>query len=200
MDAVCSQKVGGGRGRLRHMQGIVPSIAIRYGLTVLDVTVNTRGDRPVRSFVERRVRSVDRSHQDPTRGLGVRRPRGRSGQWAVGLGRTVRQGAGMGLHGGHAGADGGRARARDGPAVARAAPRGAVHQLLLDVDRRIAEAWGATIARGRKAGVTVGVWDALFASTAEVQALTVVTRNVQDFVRLELGRNTAGDHKPWAGH
>lgn len=57
---------------------------------------------------------------------------------------------------------------------------------IFDVDGRIAEAWGVVMARGRKAGTTIGVWDALFAATAEVHGLTLVTRNVQDFVKLDV--------------
>lgn len=55
---------------------------------------------------------------------------------------------------------------------------------ILDIDRRIAEAWGVVMARGKKAGVSVSVWDAFFAATAEVHDLTLVTRNVQDFQKL----------------
>lgn len=55
---------------------------------------------------------------------------------------------------------------------------------IFDIDRTIAETWGVVMARGRKAGTTIGVWDALFAATAEVHRLTLVTRNVDDFVNL----------------
>jgi predicted nucleic acid-binding protein len=55
---------------------------------------------------------------------------------------------------------------------------------VLDVDGRIAESWGTVLARGHKAGVNIGVFDALFAATAEAHGLTVVTRNVADFVEL----------------
>ena len=55
---------------------------------------------------------------------------------------------------------------------------------IFNVDGRIADTWGIVMARGRKAGITIGVWDALFAATAEVHGLTLVTRNVQDFVKL----------------
>jgi len=52
---------------------------------------------------------------------------------------------------------------------------------ILDVDRRIAEAWGVIMARGQKAGVVMGSMDAFFAATAQTRGLTLVTRNVRDF-------------------
>lgn len=55
---------------------------------------------------------------------------------------------------------------------------------LLDIDRRVAEAWGVIMARGQAAGVSVSVFDAFFAATAEVHGLMLVTRNVQDFLKL----------------
>ena len=55
---------------------------------------------------------------------------------------------------------------------------------ILDIDGRIAEAWGILMARGQKAGVNVGTLDAFFAATAEVHGLTLVTRNVRDFLKL----------------
>ncbi|HVT19437.1 MAG TPA: PIN domain-containing protein [Thermoanaerobaculia bacterium] len=55
---------------------------------------------------------------------------------------------------------------------------------ILDIDRRIAEAWGIVMARGQRAGQHVGVFDAFFAATAEVHRLTLVTRNVGDFLKL----------------
>lgn len=55
---------------------------------------------------------------------------------------------------------------------------------VLDINGRIAEAWGTIMARGRKAGLNVSVLDACFAATAEIHRLTLVTRNVQDFLKL----------------
>jgi toxin FitB len=55
---------------------------------------------------------------------------------------------------------------------------------ILDIDRRIAEAWGIVMAQGQRAGMNVHVLDAFFAATAEVHSLTLVTRNVQHFVKL----------------
>lgn len=55
---------------------------------------------------------------------------------------------------------------------------------ILDIDRRTAEAWGILMARGQKAGLNMHVMDAFFAATAEVHGLTLVTRNVQHFLKL----------------
>jgi toxin FitB len=55
---------------------------------------------------------------------------------------------------------------------------------LLDIDGQIADTWGVVMARGKKAGLNVGAFDALFAATAEVHKLTLVTRNVSDFLKL----------------
>ncbi len=55
---------------------------------------------------------------------------------------------------------------------------------ILPIDRRIAETWGVLMARGRRAGVTLGSIDAFFAATAEAHGLTLVTRNIKDFASL----------------
>ena len=55
---------------------------------------------------------------------------------------------------------------------------------ILQIDSRIADSWGVVMARGQKAGVNVGTLDAFFAATAEVHGLTLVTRNVRDFLKL----------------
>lgn len=55
---------------------------------------------------------------------------------------------------------------------------------ILDIDRRIAEAWGSVVVRGQAAGMNVSVLDAFFAATAEVHRLTLVTRNVEHFLKL----------------
>jgi predicted nucleic acid-binding protein len=57
---------------------------------------------------------------------------------------------------------------------------------VLDIDSRIADAWGIVMARGQRTGASVGVMDAFFAATAEVHRLTLVTRNVQHFVKLDI--------------
>jgi predicted nucleic acid-binding protein len=55
------------------------------------------------------------------------------------------------------------------------------HGRVLDVDMRVADAWGRIVARGQRAGHRLGSMDAFFAATADVHQLTLVTRNVQDF-------------------
>jgi predicted nucleic acid-binding protein len=57
---------------------------------------------------------------------------------------------------------------------------------ILEVDRRVAEAWGVLMAHGHKAGLNLGSLDAFFAATANVHRLTLVTRNVQHFNKLGL--------------
>jgi toxin FitB len=57
---------------------------------------------------------------------------------------------------------------------------------VLDIDRRVAETWGMVMARGQKAGMVVSVLDAFFAATAEVHKLTLVTRNIQHFLKLDV--------------
>ena len=52
---------------------------------------------------------------------------------------------------------------------------------VLIIEAAIADAWGRIVNRCSAAGKPIGVMDAFFASTAEVHALTLVTRNVSDF-------------------
>lgn len=52
---------------------------------------------------------------------------------------------------------------------------------ILTIDQPVAETWGAVMARGQKAGLTLGSMDAFFAATAQAHGLTLVTRNVSDF-------------------
>ena len=52
---------------------------------------------------------------------------------------------------------------------------------LLGIDAAVAEAWGAIVARRDRSGRPIGVMDAFVAATAEVYALTLVTRNAPDF-------------------
>jgi predicted nucleic acid-binding protein len=65
---------------------------------------------------------------------------------------------------------------------------------ILDIDSRIAEAWGVVTARGHKAGLNLGSMDAFFAATAVVHRLTLVTRNVQHFEALDISL-----FNPWEG-
>jgi predicted nucleic acid-binding protein len=57
---------------------------------------------------------------------------------------------------------------------------------ILDIDSQVADTWGIVMARGQSAGLTVNVLDAFFAATAEVHGLTLVTRNVQHFQKLNI--------------
>ena len=52
---------------------------------------------------------------------------------------------------------------------------------LLVIEATIADAWGRVVSRCSAVGRPIGVMDAFFAATAEVHALTLVTRNVSDF-------------------
>ena len=55
---------------------------------------------------------------------------------------------------------------------------------ILDIDRRVAEAWGTVMVRGEQLGARPGAMDAFFAATAQVHGLTLVTRNAQHFAHL----------------
>jgi toxin FitB len=63
---------------------------------------------------------------------------------------------------------------------------------VLDVDRRVADAWGRIMARSQRAGRGLGSMDAIFAATAESHELTLVTRNVRDFDGVGISL-----HDPW---
>jgi predicted nucleic acid-binding protein len=52
---------------------------------------------------------------------------------------------------------------------------------ILIIEAAIADAWGRLVSKCSAVGRPVGVMDAFFAATAEVHALTLVTRNVSDF-------------------
>jgi predicted nucleic acid-binding protein len=52
---------------------------------------------------------------------------------------------------------------------------------LLIIEATIANAWGRVMSKCSAAGKPIGLMDAFFAATAEVHALTLVTRNVSDF-------------------
>ena len=55
---------------------------------------------------------------------------------------------------------------------------------ILSIDHGAADAWGVFMARARRAGVALSTMDGLFAASATVHALTLVTRNVRDFEAL----------------
>jgi hypothetical protein len=52
---------------------------------------------------------------------------------------------------------------------------------ILDVTREVARRWGALCADAQRKGHILGAMDALFAATAAVHGLTLVTRNRSDF-------------------
>jgi predicted nucleic acid-binding protein len=52
---------------------------------------------------------------------------------------------------------------------------------ILPVDRSVAESWGIVMAAAQRAGASLSTMDGFLAATAAVHALTLVTRNVQDF-------------------
>jgi len=54
-------------------------------------------------------------------------------------------------------------------------------QRILPVDGSVADQWGHVVARCEAAGRPIHAMDALLAATAEVHALTLVTRNTADF-------------------
>jgi toxin FitB len=56
---------------------------------------------------------------------------------------------------------------------------------IIPVDGPIADAWGRTIARSEAAGRPMGVIDAFLSATAELNRLTLVTRNTSDFPLLK---------------
>lgn len=55
-------------------------------------------------------------------------------------------------------------------------------QRIVPVDSAIADRWGELHARARKSGRSIDVMDGVIAATAEVHAMTVVTRDTADFV------------------
>ena len=52
---------------------------------------------------------------------------------------------------------------------------------ILSIDAAIADAWGKLVAGREAAGRAIGTMDAWIAATAQVHALTLVTRDVRDF-------------------
>jgi predicted nucleic acid-binding protein len=64
---------------------------------------------------------------------------------------------------------------------------------ILGIDREAADAWGRLMAQAERNGTTPAVLDVWIAAIAEVHGMTLVTRNVADFVPL-LGHV----FNPWA--
>jgi hypothetical protein len=62
----------------------------------------------------------------------------------------------------------------------------------IPIDDQIADAWGRTIARSEAVGRPMGVMDGFLSATAELNRLTLVTRNVSDFPLLKAILN------PWS--
>jgi toxin FitB len=56
---------------------------------------------------------------------------------------------------------------------------------ILPVDAGVADTWGRIVSRSEAAGRPIAIMDAFLAATAEVHRLTLVTRNVSDFVVLQ---------------
>ena len=52
---------------------------------------------------------------------------------------------------------------------------------VLPVDTNVAHAWGTIVAERERTGRPIGTMDAFVAATADVHALTLVTRNDSDF-------------------
>jgi toxin FitB len=63
---------------------------------------------------------------------------------------------------------------------------------VLTIDEPIADLWGRIVARAESAGQALNSMDAFLAATAQVNGLTLVTRNVRDFA--VTGVPT---HNPW---
>jgi toxin FitB len=57
---------------------------------------------------------------------------------------------------------------------------------IIGIEREIAEAWAAIVARGRARGVTPPILDAFVAATALVHRMTLVTRNERDLAGLDV--------------
>lgn len=57
---------------------------------------------------------------------------------------------------------------------------------ILDIDQRVAAAWGELMALSERRGTNLQAMDGLLAATARTHALTLVTRNRRDFAKLDL--------------
>jgi predicted nucleic acid-binding protein len=57
---------------------------------------------------------------------------------------------------------------------------------VLAIDEEVADRWGRLVAERYSVGRPVGVMDAFVAATAHCHGLSVVTRNVTDFVPFEI--------------
>jgi predicted nucleic acid-binding protein len=57
---------------------------------------------------------------------------------------------------------------------------------IIGIERDIAEAWAAIVARGRARGAAPPILDAFVAATARVHQMTLVTRNERDLAGLDV--------------
>jgi toxin FitB len=57
---------------------------------------------------------------------------------------------------------------------------------ILDVNAAVALAWGKIMARSDVLGINLGATDAFLAATAEAYGLSLATRNIRDFTRLNI--------------
>jgi predicted nucleic acid-binding protein len=57
---------------------------------------------------------------------------------------------------------------------------------ILDVNTTVAMAWGKIMSRSDVLGINLGVTDAFLAATADAYGLSLVTRNMRDFARLNI--------------
>jgi len=67
---------------------------------------------------------------------------------------------------------------------------------ILGVDPELALAWGALMARGARAGVTVSAMDALIAASAETHGFVLVTRDTRHLDKLEIKYFNPWAHEP----
>jgi hypothetical protein len=65
-------------------------------------------------------------------------------------------------------------------------------QRIVGVTTEIAAAWGQMMARAKLDGFGLQIMDGFLAATAHVHAMTLVTRNIKDFSRLNIAL-----HDPW---
>lgn len=57
---------------------------------------------------------------------------------------------------------------------------------ILDVDLPVADAWGMLMAQSTRMGINLNIMDALIAATTKVHALTLATRNIRHFEKLDV--------------
>jgi predicted nucleic acid-binding protein len=65
---------------------------------------------------------------------------------------------------------------------------------VFDVTSVVVEVWGSLMAQSQKMGMNLNAMDGFVAATAKVHAITLVTRNVRHFERLDIALAN-----PWIG-